>query len=300
MKTRVIQDGTGDDRSDHSGHKHEHPTGTSGVRNWIRNHRLTTFLGLSFLLAWWAWLLYLAGIWPEPTFFAVAPLVAAIVVIAVAEGRAGFRDLGARIIRWRVPWYFYAFALAMPLAVRFGSVLANDGGAAIDWSNLAWGSFAMAFLVRLVNPMDGPLAEEPSWRGFVLPRVQAAHSPLVTAAFLGVVVATWHLPLVFIDDVGAIGLVTTFVITFVYVWLFNRTGGSVLLVLLFHCAQGAPQMADLGLTDAALVRQQWLECAAWTVVALVLIAADRAAWRTAPAAALFTPGKAESRPVAQA
>jgi hypothetical protein len=66
----------------------------------------------------------------------------------------------------------------------------------------------------------------------------------------------------------------------VYVWLFNRTGGSVLLVLLFHNAQGFLTMTGLGYRDAGLARQEWFECAAWTVVALVLILADRAAWRT--------------------
>ena len=63
---------------------------------------------------------------------------------------------------------------------------------------------------------------------------------------LGVLIAIWHLPLVIIDDVGPIGLVSTFSITFFYVWLFNRTGGSVLLTLLAHSAQGAIKFGDFG------------------------------------------------------
>jgi hypothetical protein len=54
--------------------------------------------------------------------------------------------------------------------------------------------------VRLVNPMDGPLGEEPGWRGFAVPRMQARTSPLVTAVILGVLVAGWQLPLVFAGD----------------------------------------------------------------------------------------------------
>lgn len=301
MKTRVIQDDSHDDPSDHSGHSARGTdTAASGPVSWIRNHRLTTFFVLSYVLGWWAWLLHLVGIWPEEMFFAVAPLVSAIIVIAVADGLAGFRDLGARIIRWRVPWYWYAIAIGLPLAVRFAGVLFNTtaGGAADpDWGGIAWTSVAMAFLLRLVNPMDGPVGEEPAWRGFAVPHLQAMRSPLVSAAILGVLVAGWHLPLVFIDDIGAIGLVTTFTITFVYVWLFNHTRGSVLLVLLFHCAQGAPQMADLGFTGADLTRQQWVECVIWTVVAIGLVVLDRAAWRTAPAAAVAQP---RPRPKAQA
>lgn len=174
--------------------------------------------------------------------------------------------------------------LGLPLVVRFATAMVNTGAGADapDWTGLAWTSFAMAFLVRLVNPMDGPLGEEPGWRGFALPRMQATHAPLVSAVVLGVLVAGWHLPLVFIDDIGAVGLLTTFSITIVYVWLFNHTRGSVLLVLLFHNAQGAITMTDLGYVGADLARQQWLECVAWSAVAIGLFIADRAAWRTAP------------------
>jgi hypothetical protein len=112
--------------------------------------------------------LYWIGAWPTTTFVPAGPLVAAIVVIAVAAGGAGFRDLGARIVRRRVPWYWYAVALGLPLAVRIGSVLVNTGAGgapAPDWTTLAWTSFGLAVLVRLVNPMDGPFGEEPGWRG---------------------------------------------------------------------------------------------------------------------------------------
>jgi membrane protease YdiL (CAAX protease family) len=249
--------------------------------SWIRTHRVISFFALSYLFSWWAMILYWVGVWPEPTFIPAGPLVAAIVVIGIAEGRAGFRDLGARIVRWRVPWYWYAVALGLPLLVRFGSVLVNTGAGAPapDWTGLAWTSFAMAFLVRLVNPMDGPMGEEPGWRGFAVPRLQVTRSPLATALILGVLVAGWHLPLVLIGDIGPVGLVTTFSITIVYVWLFNRTSGSVLLTLLFHAAQGAPTMADLGLVGPHLDRQEFIECVAWSLVAAGVLVVNRSAWR---------------------
>jgi membrane protease YdiL (CAAX protease family) len=129
------------------------------------------------------------------------------------------------------------------------------------------------------------MAEEPAWRGFAVPRMQATRNPLTTAVILGMLVALWHLPLV--GDVGLIGLPATFSITIVYVWLFNRTGGSVLLTLLFHNAQGFIRMGDLGYSGADLSRQEWLEFVAWSLIALVLIVFDRAAWRTAPASAVY-------------
>jgi membrane protease YdiL (CAAX protease family) len=259
-------------------------TPVSGATGWIRQHRLVTFFVLAFVFAWWSWPLAQFDIWPRQEFHAIGALLAALVVIAVADGKAGFIDLGKRMIRWRVKWYFYAFALLVPLVVRVVMGTMNDAPSP-DWLNLSWGAFALSFLIRLVNPMDGPMAEEPSFRGFAVPRLQALHTPLASAAILGALVALWHLPLV--GDAGWIGILTTFVITFVYVWLFNRTDGSVLLVLLFHNAQGFVTMPDLGYAGDALARQQVLECVGWTVVALVLIVADRGAWRTAAPAAIY-------------
>jgi membrane protease YdiL (CAAX protease family) len=278
MKTRIIQNEP-DRRTDPVA-----GTPRRGIAGWVRQHRLLTFFVLAFVLAWWSWPLYRWDIWPRQAFNAVGALIAALVVIAVADGRAGFADLGRRIIRWRVPWYFYAFALLLPIVVRVVATTVNEPSGA-DWTNLAWSSFALSFLVRLVNPLDGPVAEEPSWRGFAVPRLQALYSPLGSAVILGVLVALWHLPLV--GDTGWIGIATTFSITIVYVWLFNRTGGSVLLVLLFHTAQGFVTMRDMGYAGDALARQEMLEFVAWSAIALFLVLADRGAWRTPPAAMVY-------------
>jgi membrane protease YdiL (CAAX protease family) len=261
----------------------------TAIVTWIRNHRLITFFGLTYAIAWWSWPFYALGIAPDIAFLPVAPLAAAIIVIAIAEGKAGFRDLGSRIIRWRVPWYWYAVAIGVPLAVRFGTVFANAGlgGSLPDWSSLAWTSFLMAFLIRLVNPMDGPLGEEPGFRGFAIPRLQARWSPLASVTILAVLVALWHLPLVVTDNIGPVGLITTFSITFFYFWLFNRTGGSVLLTLLAHMAQGAVKFGDFGLPASDLARQEWMECVVWSAIAVGLVVFDRSIWRTAPEKAVF-------------
>ena len=59
--------------------------------------------------------------------------------------------------------------------------------------------------------------------------------------------ALWHLPIVAVGALPPFASVVTFAITFVYVWLFNHTGGSVLLVLAFHVAQGHRQLRRVGL-----------------------------------------------------
>jgi membrane protease YdiL (CAAX protease family) len=247
----------------------------------IRRHPLIAFFVLAFAIGWSPWPFYAAGLLPDTNFLPIGPLAAALIVAAVTHD---LRDLGSRMIRWRVPWYCYLAAVGLPLLVIFGTVELNVGlgGTPWSWSAIAWGDVALLFALRWVNPLDGPLGEEPGWRGFALPRLQAIRSPLASAAILGLLAAIWHLPLIISGEgntVGWIGLPSTFVITFVYCWLFNRARGSVLLVMLFHIVQGTITPETFGYTGADVNRMLLLGCAAWTVVALALVVFDRSVWR---------------------
>jgi CAAX protease family protein len=258
------------------------------IVTWTRQHRLVAFFGLTFLLSWWSWPFYAVGLAPT-AFFPCGPLVAALVVIGVAEGRAGYRDLGARMIRWRVGWPWWLVAVGTPLAVLAVAAAANVGvfGAPTPvLSGIAWSQVALVAAVRFVNPLDGPLGEEPAWRGYALPHLQQQRSPLAAGLVLGVFVALWHLPLVASGRLAAVGLPITFAITLVYVWLFDRAGGSVLITLVFHIAQGTVSYGALGFVGADAARMDWLVGILWCALAGALVVFDRQAWRVAPAHAV--------------
>jgi membrane protease YdiL (CAAX protease family) len=184
---------------------------------------------------------------------------------------------------------WWAVALGAPLAVLAVAAAANVvvwGAPAPVLAQVSWGGIALAFAVRFVNPLDGPLGEEPGFRGYAVPQLQVDRSPLAGAAVLGVLAALWHLPIVVVGALPPFGLVVTFAITFVYVWLFDRTGGSVLMTLVFHVAQGSVSYAALGFTGADAARMDWLTGALWCTVAVALVALDRPTWRTAPRSAV--------------
>src|SRR5215213_7367507 len=104
-------------------------------------------------------------------FLATGPLIAALIVIPLTQGRAGLRELGSRMIRWQVGWIWWALAIGLPLGVHLVTAGLNvAAGAGVP--SLAFGSvttFLLMFAVRMVNPLDGPLGEEPGWRAFALP-----------------------------------------------------------------------------------------------------------------------------------
>jgi hypothetical protein len=67
------------------------------------------FFVLSYLIAW--------STLPFGSFLAFAPIVSAIVVVAIAEGLPGLARLGRRVIRWRVNWIWYVAAISLPMLV---------------------------------------------------------------------------------------------------------------------------------------------------------------------------------------
>jgi membrane protease YdiL (CAAX protease family) len=258
------------------------------MSQWMRQHRLVSFFTLAIVLSWWGWPLRAAGISEEPGFVPAGPLLAALIVISVTDGVAGLRELGSRLLRWRVGWRWYAAAVGLPLMVIVSITLVNVtlfDAHMTPLSSLAWSSFALLFAIRLINPMDGPMGEEPAWRGYAVPQLQARRSPLQSAVILGVLVSLWHLPIVVMESGSYFYLANSFAITLVYVWLFNRTGGSVLLTLLMHVTQGTFTVANLGFDAEGARRMAWLGFVAWSIVALAVIVLDREAWRATPAAA---------------
>jgi hypothetical protein len=58
---------------------------------------------------------------PFGIFMAAGPLLGALIVTAVVDGRRGLRELGSRMLRWRVGWQWYAAALLIPLTVVLGT-----------------------------------------------------------------------------------------------------------------------------------------------------------------------------------
>jgi membrane protease YdiL (CAAX protease family) len=126
----------------------------------------------------------------------------------------------------------------------------------------------MIFAIRLVNPLDGPMQEELGWRGFALPRIQERYAALVANLILGVLVAGWHLPLVLLGKLPLCALLGTVAATIIFGWIYNNTGGSVLLVLIAHAADGLIR-ADF--TGADLTRFFVFYVAAWWVAVLIVL-----------------------------
>jgi len=78
-------------------------------------------------------------------------------------------------------------------------------------------------------------------------------------------------------------------------WLFNRSGGSALMTLIAHAAEGTVRAALLWPAEADLTRARMVNCAVWAVLAVGLLLVDRKAWTHAPAEAVWPDAPATDR-----
>ena len=187
-------------------------------------------------------------------------------------------------------------ALGLPLAVLLTTVALNGalGAGAPSLGATSLSTILMVFAVRLINPLDGPMGEEPGWRGFALPGLQGGRSPLVATLILALLVTLWHVPLFFLEgglqpSVIVGGVLGPFAFTFVATWLFNHTGGSVLMTIVMHAAEGTIRPNELWAASAAQLQAGLLYSVVWCAVVIGLVIFDWRFWRGPAAARATTP-----------
>src|SRR5215217_2556171 len=259
----------------------------------VKRHPIITFFVLTYAIGW--------GLIPFWTFQAGSPFIAALIVIPLTQGVAGLKELGWRMIRWRVRWFWYVVAIGVPLAVvgltaGLNVALGASAPSMVQYSSVS--TILMMFAVRLVNPGDGPLGEEPGWRGVALPGLQTTLSPLVSTLILGVAVTVWHVPLLFLEE-GLLQpsiimgfLLGSFAVTFFYTWLFNHTGGSVLMSIVSHSAQGTIQLGGLWSLGADFAQAYLIFGLVGSALAIGLVVFDWKSWRGPAATETTTPPQA--------
>ncbi len=211
------------------------------------------------------------------------PFIASLLLAGRLDPPGGARRILAAMVRWRVAPGWYLFVVAAPLAVAAAIVVAHAafGGSTPDLSRLDewWLKHADSIRTGGWNVVDptpkptfglktwlagvsasGPLpaalvwagmaignggvSEEPGWRGFVQPRLQARRSALSAAVLTGILWGLWHFgpdswallakgnPFALALPIGT--TLGTVPLAVLFACLYNSTGGSLLLPILFH------------------------------------------------------------------
>jgi membrane protease YdiL (CAAX protease family) len=208
--------------------------------------------------------------------WSIVPLLVA--AVAITSGRAGLRDLGARIIRYRAPARTYAAAAALPLLIAgLTAAIVTVTGGTVPYGQLLSLPAALVYLVYGTGLFL--LTEEAAWRGTLLPRVQLRLGAGPASLVIGVIWACWHLPLLANPDASDHGLpVVPFVVLIVatsvlMTGLVNAASGSVVIAGLFHASFDAcySWFGVVGDQQEML----WTAAAITTVIAAGLLAITR-------------------------
>jgi uncharacterized protein len=215
---------------------------------------LVAFFALAYALSW-SWAIPLAAahqvvhrgaVWPTHYPALLGPAIAAVVVTAWTMGRPGLRDLGARLARWRVAPRWWLAAVSPATFLAFGLIALRVAGKPLP-TVADFGRFSGTPTIGLVGvflliTFVGSLGEETGWRGYALPQLQRRFSPLTATLILAPLWFLWHLPQFPVigtyRDFGPAGYMGMFLgLTcgaIVLTWLYNRSGGSILLVIVWH------------------------------------------------------------------
>lgn len=274
------------------------------VASSIRSSPLVVFFGLAYAISWLLLLPWAVSDTPVGlgvvsytlpdtvgavmfVFATLGPALAAIIVTAVLEGRAGVRRLLGRIKRWRVGLRWYGVALFGFLLAWILGYVAVLGVEPLTALLENWPQFFTVFLPLVVAGVFIPsIGEEPGWRGFALPRLQARYGPLWGTLVLGTLVGMYHLPAFFTPILGPVTVLefvafqlTAIAGAFIYTWVFNGTGGSLLIVILLHAAGNASSSLLGGIFDdlpyggwaATVIDGGALNVAIFATVAILLV-----------------------------
>lgn len=179
-------------------------------------------------------------------FLVMAVVLVAGVIAAAQSPDPGIRTRMASLLEWRKPWWLWATAILIyPVILTMGAAMAWLLGTPFSIPETAttpitvWGPIFVTG-VLMTGFFRGGL-EEPGWRGFMLPELQKQYSPLTASLFIAVPWSLWHLPLHitdFYEGSVVMGMLfrtlRTIPLAILFTWLYNRSGGSLLLVVVLH------------------------------------------------------------------
>ena len=99
------------------------------ITSVVKRHPIVTFFVLAYAFSWLPWVLGTLIPASRPfvlyPFFPSGPLLAALSVIPITQGRAGLRAWAASLLKWRVGWHWYPVAIGIPLTVALGAAMLN-------------------------------------------------------------------------------------------------------------------------------------------------------------------------------
>jgi membrane protease YdiL (CAAX protease family) len=274
------------------------------ITAFIKRHPVLTYFALTFVISWGGILMVIGpggilgtkevseGLMPFVYLATLlGPSVAGILSTGLVDGRAGFRELLSRLLRWRVGARWYAVALlTAPLLITATLFVLSLKSPVFLPVIVTTDDKVSLLLTGIVMGLVVGFFEELGWTGFAVPRLRLRYGVLTTGLIVGLLWGAWHFPL-FSGSVSSSGalppalylsvLLFSFLPAYrvLMVWVYDRTG-SLLVAMLMHAPLAASQLILIppAITGVQVVTYDLVFAAAlWVFVAAVAVAQRRAA-----------------------
>lgn len=260
------------------------------VINFIKRNPLLSIYIIMFTIAWAVMIpqaLYSQGIisvqLPEilEIFTGWSPAIAALIVSGILAGRSGIREVFGRFLIWRVGFRWYLVGIFLLAFIILGGIglhmLFGGTMPVIPIAGKPLWEIALTFIVFILL---GFLfnTEEVVWRGIAIPRLRDRFGVLITVLLIVIPEVLLHFPSFwmtenpFYQNVGiAWFLAFSVAMVVIYVYIFNMTKGSLIIVTFLHASQNAWSTL---LSDNSPRPFHFTVVLTW-VIALILITATR-------------------------
>lgn len=274
------------------------------IMSFIKGHPALTYYILVFVISWGGILILIGGpgnvpgskeqaeklFIPALLVMFSGPFISGILMNFLVDGKEGLHKLLSRLSQWRVKARWYAVAVLtgpfLVAAVLFtlsifdkaflpGIVMTNDKIGSLIFG-IGWGLVGRGLL------------EETGWTGFAVPKLRQRYSVLSTGIIVGILWGIWHFMIAFwaSNYLGGVDSWIMFVAGFLafyllalpayrvlLVWVFDRTGGNLPVIMLMHAFLSASTLIfqPSAAGEIAFIWNFVFGLVLWIVVAIVAV-----------------------------
>ena len=174
---------------------------------------------------------------PASALMAFVPIVGASIIVVCQRGTSGtvawYRDMSNLHWHGHAVWYLTAL-LIMPAVCIAEFAILRLTGSTVPIPQFAFGEAMFMFAAFVI----AAIGEEVGWQGYAYPALRKKMGVLTSALVLGFVWALWHvIPFVQLGrstDWILWHSLSAVALRIIIVWLFENTGGSMIVAVLFH------------------------------------------------------------------
>lgn len=267
-------------------------------KTFIKKYSVLTYFILTFVITWGCMVLMLgpgnfplsAELFEEMGALVyvgmlIGPGVASILLIALTDGKDGFRDLFSRfgIKEVKAGWIIAALLGTPLLATIVLLVLSQFSPEFMPALFVSDEKMSLVLTAIMTGLMVG-LFEELGWTGFAIPRMLTKRGFLSSGIIVGILWGAWHFLPFWENDsfLGALPLTLLAVRLFSWlppfrvlmVWIYDRTE-SLLVVILMHASLVFTTLTLPSMELSGMALLTWLlvwAAALWAVVAALSVA----------------------------